>query len=516
MSNQLKVDQISAIQGLLERGWKQRRIARELGVSRTTVGRYARQLQSADSNWAKVTPGSPPRSASNCAKVTPGSSRGMSHCEGFRDQILRMIDQGLSAKRIHQDLVSDHDFSSSYQSVKRFVRRVCESSPLPFRRLETLPGKEAQIDFGQGALTRRGKSFRRPHLFRMVLSCSRRAYSEVVWTQSTEDFIRCCENAFRFFGGVPETIVIDNLKAGVIKADWFDPEINPKFASFAEHYGVIVLPTKPRTPRHKGKVEAGVKYCQDNALKGRRFETIEEQNQYLMDWELKVADTRIHGTTQRQVRQVFLEEEKGHLMSLPPTRFPLFKEAERKVHRDGHVAIENSFYSVPPEHVGRSLWVRWDERLVRVFNHRMEQIAIHTKVRAGAFCTDPNHIPDEKICGFERGEDYMLSRARKIGAHACQWAEQLLKNRGVLGLRAIQGLLSLTTKHSSDEIDRACRIALSHDAFRVKTLRTLLKRNEGEQLHFMEDHPVIREMEEYGDLVTFVPWPDERKEKGQR
>ena len=252
MSNRLKVDQISAIYGLLDRGWSKRRIARELGVSRNTVDRYAREDRHANSNWATVTPGSDDSLNSNCATPPPGSGSQVSHCEEFREQILPLIEQGLSAKRIHQDLVSDHGFSSSYQSVKRFVRRFRESMPLPFRRLETLPGKEAQIDFGQGALTRRGKSFRRPHLFRMVLSCSRRAYSESVWRQSTEDFIRCTENAFHFFGGVPETIVIDNLKAGVIKADWFDPEINPKFASFAEHYGVIVLPTKPRTPQHKG------------------------------------------------------------------------------------------------------------------------------------------------------------------------------------------------------------------------------------------------------------------------
>ena len=109
---------------------------------------------------------------------------------------------------------------------------------------------------------------RRTHVFRIVLSHSRKAYSEVTYRQTTEDFLRCLENAFHHFGGVPQTLVIDNLKAAVKQPDWFDPELVPKVASFAAHYGVVILPTKPYTPRHKGKVERGIDYVQENALKG--------------------------------------------------------------------------------------------------------------------------------------------------------------------------------------------------------------------------------------------------------
>jgi transposase len=166
-----------------------------------------------------------------------------------------------------------------------------------------------------------------------VLSHSRKAYSEVVWRQSTEDFIRCLENAFWHFGGVPRTLVVDNLKAAVIKADWFDPELNPKIREFCRHYGTAILPTKPRTPRHKGKIEAGVKYVQSNALKGRTFTSLADQNRHLLDWEMQTADTRIHGTIHRQVKKTFEEAERPALLPLPPMRFPSFQKAQGQRHR---------------------------------------------------------------------------------------------------------------------------------------------------------------------------------------
>ena len=144
------------------------------------------------------------------------------------------------------------------------------------------------------------------------LSHSRKAYSEAVYRQTTDEFLRCIESAFRHFGGVPRRLVLDNLKAAVTKADWFDPELNPKVRSFGEHYGFVFWPTRPRTPRHKGKVEKSVDYVQSNALKARRFHSLEEQNTFLLNWELTVADTRTHGTTRRQVGKHFAEVDAGH------------------------------------------------------------------------------------------------------------------------------------------------------------------------------------------------------------
>jgi transposase len=343
--------------------------------------------------------GAPPGST---ASAGSGSAQSASQCEPFRQVILDKLEQGLSRKRIWQDLVVEHGFTAAYHSVKRFVRQLGKSTPLPFRRIEVEPGTEAQVDFGKGAPICRDASRRRTHVFRIVLSFSRKGYSEAVFRQTTDDFLGCLENAFFSFGGVPRVVVIDNLKAAVARADWFDPELHPKVRSFCQHYGCAIVPTKPYTPRHKGKVESGVNFVQSNGLKGHRFASLPEENRHLWHWEATVADTRIHGTTRQQVGKLFTEVEKPALLPLPAERFPFFHEAQRSVHLDGHVQIEHSCYSVPPEYVGRMVWVRWDARTVRVFNHRFEQITFHARRDNGKRFTTLNpHIPREKRHGAE-------------------------------------------------------------------------------------------------------------------
>ena len=283
-----------------------------------------------------------------------------------------------------------------------------------------------------------------------MLSHSRKAYSEAVYRQTTDDFLRCLENAFRHFGGAPRRLILDNLRAAVKKADWFDPELNPKVSSFGEHYGVVFWPTRPYTPRHKGKVEKGIDYVQDNALKGRRFASLQEQNGFLLDWELTVADTRIHGTTRRQVGKHFADVERQALLPLPLEPFPSFHEARRMVHRDGHVEVKRAYYAVPPEYLAREVWVRWDARLVRIFNERMQQIAAHTRQEPGRFSTPPEYIAAEKISGVERGAAWLLGRVTiRLGPNSTAWAEAMIQARGVEGVRVLLGLLSLAGRHST-------------------------------------------------------------------
>ena len=499
MANQLKMAVVHAILTLAGLGWSHRRIAQVLGVDRETVARYV-HLPPADSKPAtNPIPGS--EAAEPAAEnPIPGPE---SLCEPFRAVIEAKVQRGLTGQRIYQDLVESHGFAASYSSMRRFLRRLGQSQPLPFRRLEVLPGEQAQVDFGAGApILRADGKRRRPHVFRVVLSFSRKAYSEVVYHQTTENFLRCLENAFWYFGGVPQTIVIDNLKAAVPQADWYDPDLHPKIQSFCQHYGTVILPTKPRMPRHKGKVERGIDYVQSNALKGRTFSSLAEENQHLLDWEARIADTRIHGTTRKQVHLLF-QEEKPHLIPLPAGRFPSFEEGRRSVHRDGHIEVAKAYYSVPPEYTGRQVWVRWDGHLVRVFNSKMELLVAHVQVEPGTFQTKDEHLHAKKISQVEQGTVSLLRRTALVGPHAEQWARQMLEIRGLQGVRVLIGLLSLTHRRSRDEIDRACEIALTHGAVRLRTIRQLLQRDgpKQEQFEFLDEHPIIRPMSDYGALV---------------
>lgn len=502
--NQLKMSLQQSIIALRNNGWSRRRIARELGIYRSTVAKYLRAASpSVDSKPAIVPPGSENDPGAKPAIVPAGARAGRpSQCQAWEVQIQTGMEGGLSAQRIYQDLVTDHQFAGNYDAVKRFVRRLGRSSDLPFRRMECEPAQEAQVDFGQGAWVVQEGKRRRPHLFRIVLSHSRKGYSEAVWQQTTESFIRSLENAFRHFGGVPRTLVIDNLRAAVSRADWFDPLLNPKVCSFCEHYGTVILPTKPAMPRHKGKIEAGVKYVQNNALKKRVFGALAEQNHFLGEWEKSVADTRIHGTTRQQVGRLFATLEQSKLLALPAMVFPCFQEAPRSVHRDGYVEVARAYYSVPPEYMGRSVWVRWDLRLVRVFNQRMEPIALHCRHEPGRFSTDPVHIHSQKRSIIERGADWLLERAGQLGPPAGQWAQSMMANRGPQGIRVLQGFLSLAEKHSPKQINEACRLALSHGAWRLSELRGLLERPcEQDQLEFISEHPLIRNLSEYQNLL---------------
>jgi transposase len=509
MANQLKMAVVEAIVALLGRGWSYRRIARELGVHRETVARYDRMRRSVKP--AISTPGA---EASEQAPEGPEEARSPgrpSHCAPYAEWIQAKLEAGLSGQRIFQDLRSETEFAGSYSSVKRYVRRLGASRPLPFRRMECRPGEEAQVDFGAGPWVIEDGRKRRPHVLRITLSHSRKGYSEAIFRQTTENFVRCLENAFRAFGGVTATTVLDNLRAAVRNPDWFDPDLNPKITAFARHYGTVILPTKSYTPRHKGKIESGVKYVKNNALKGRTFTSLADVNRFLAHWERAIADTRIHGTTKRHVRTVFEAVERPALGPLPRDPFPFFHEARRKVHRDGHIEVARAYYSVPPEYLGRDVWVRYDTRLVRVYNDRFEQIAAHSRAHPGRFHTDPRHIPAEKISAIERGTDYLFAKAARIGPDADRWAHAMLEDRGIAGVRVLQGFVGLAGKHPAGVINRASRIALDGGLFRLRPLRELCKRLSADATpEFTAIHPIIRPLSEYQQLVLTLK-PEERR-----
>ncbi len=280
--------------------------------------------------------------------------------------------------------------------------------------------------------------------------------------------------------------------------------------SFYVHYGTAILPTKPYMPRHKGKVENGINYVKSNALKGRDFDCLNQQNAHLLHWEKSIADKRIHGTTRQQVEKVFLEIEKPALKSLPESYFPSFNEGKRSVHRDGHVEVDKSYYSVPPEFVGHQVWVRWDSRLVRVFNHKMEQIALHSKVEPGRFQTNQQHIHPHKQSQIEKGAQWLIQRTALLGKHSHRWAKQLFEIRGVTGQRAILGLLSLSGTYSPKQIDDACRKALNHGAWRLQTIQKILDQDIPDQqmMNFIDEHPIIRDMSDYQEFVTLTTFGD--------
>lgn len=546
MSNYLKVNLQTTVRSLYEQGWSCRRIARELGINRRTAQRYAIVpvgSGGADEPKCNISiAGSEVVEGSNCTISTLGSEGAeeakcaisiagsapvdevrarvddgeaaaagesslavgrQSKCAGYEAAIATKLEAGLSAQRIYQDLVGAGGFAGSYQSVKRYVQKLKARAPRRVWRVESPPGEEMQVDFGVGAPLEIGEGkTRRSWVFRVVLSYSRKGYSEAVLRQDTETFLRCLENAVRGFGGTPLLVNLDNLKAAILQADWFDPEVNPKLAAFCRHYGMNVLPCRPYTPQHKGKIERGICYVRSNALKGRRFASLGAQNFFLAEWEKNVADTRIHGTTRQQIGACF-EEERAHLQPLPSSLFPCYQEARRSVHRDSYVELGKAYYEAPPEYIGRAVWVRWDGRMVRILNERLEQIAIHPRLEPGQFSrclgTAGASGPVLKSCR------YWIDRASLFGEACGNWSRQIFEQRGPQALRAIIALCGLSAKHHAGAIDRVCARACAEGLWRYKDLRRLLEHGAGAvqpPLPFAEEHPLIRDLQSYAQFMA--------------
>ena len=521
MSNILEVSQQQVIQGLAAKGWSVRRIARTLSLNRRTVQRYAGAA--APKCTTQVTTGPEAAPDPKCTtEVTPGSAAApppdskcttppqvttgpRSLCGSFGEVIAPMLELGLSAQRIYQDLVAGHGFGGSYPSVRRYVARLKASAPERIWRLECQPGEELQVDFGLGApLVETGGKTRRTWLFRAVLSHSRKGYSEAVLRQDTATFLRVIENAVRYFGGVPRLLNFDNLKAAVIKADWYDPALNPQLADFCRHYGMTPMPCRAYTPQHKGKVERGVAYAKNNALKGWKFASLGEQNAHLRHWEEQVADKRVHGTTRRQVAAVFEEECKA-LGPLPASLYECYQESRRRVQRDSFVEVAKAYYEAPPEFIGRQVWVRQDGRMVRIFNERMEPVAAHARLEPGKFSRS---LGVRGLHGtIKESAAYWQSRAAALGEAAGRWAQRALDTRGAEALRSLMGLCQLGQKHRAADINAACAKAMAAasgpPSFRaVKHLLGVGAQAPVQlQMELRETDPIIRPLTAYADFI---------------
>jgi transposase len=283
--NVLKPHQKSTVFTLLQNQVSQREISRKTGIDRKTIRRLAQEMAgvlfASEANSSTLATGSqaaceqipPPRPpageaprASPCSPGMPAHAR--SACEPHREWIEAQVRLGRNATAIYQDLVDQFGFTQRYNSVKRFCRGLRAREPEQFDRLEFLPGEEAQVDYGEGApsLYPGSARYRKPRLFVMTLRYSRRSYRQVVWKSSSEAWAQLHEQAFRYFGGCPQYVVLDNLKEGVITPDIYEPQINRLYSAVLAHYGVVADPARIRDPNRKGSVENAIQHTQATAL----------------------------------------------------------------------------------------------------------------------------------------------------------------------------------------------------------------------------------------------------------
>jgi transposase len=430
----------------------------------------------------------------------PSRSPSASACEPYFDFIELSLSRGRNAKAIYQDLVDDHGFTGRYQSVKRFVRKL-RGHPAPAASAVILspPAEESQVDYGAGPMVRDPHSgrYRRTRLFVLTLGYSRKAVRLLTFQSSTQVWAELHEQAFRRLGGATRTVVLDNLGEGVLKPDIYDPALNPLYRDLLTHYGAVALPCRVRDPDRKGKVERCVGHAKNTPLKGLRFESLNEAQAYLDRWEKNWADTRIHGTTKRQVAVMFAEE-KPLLVPLPVEPFRHYQFGDRRVNLDGCVEVDAAYYSAPPGWIGRQVKVQWDGRSVRVLDPRSGQLLReHVRQARGKHRIPPQDLPAH-LPGTTR---QLLLRCARIGSHLGTLAEQMYGAQGVIAIRRIQGLLGLARKHGAALTDDGCAAALelgiSSNPYAF--VRRWLERRP--QLTLRQVDPIIRQLSLYRDFI---------------
>ena len=423
----------------------------------------------------------------------------ISLCEPFREAIELGLSQGRNAMGIWQDLVSDSGFNGGYQTVKRFVRKLRGNQPpQPRAVIITAPGEESQVDYGNGPMvrdTQTGK-YRRTRLFVLTLGCSRKAVRLLSFRSSSRIWAELHEKAFRRLGGSTRIVVLDNLKEGVLVPDIYDPALNPLYRDVLTHYGCVALPCRIQDPDRKGKVERGVGHAKNTPLKGKRFESLEEAQAYLDRWETSCADTRIHGTTKRQVAAMFAEE-KPFLLPLPLEPFRYYQHGQRVVHLDGCVEVEAAYYGLPPGWIGRLVRVQWDELYVRILDpNNGLLLREHVRQKRGWYRIKKEDHPKHRPLRVSQ----LLWRAGRAGAHIGTLCNLIYNQLGEVGIRRVLGVLSLAKKFGTAAVEDACAAALEMGVHEYRFVRRYLER--GPQLTLRQVDPLIRELVQYRDLIN--------------
>ena len=390
----------------------------------------------------------------------------------YKEKILEWMEDGLNGSRIYEEL-KGLGIQIGYSTLKDYLANIRKRQEI-FIRVHTKAGEEAQVDFGYVGLTPDNKgNKRKTWVFNMRLSYSRLDYYEKVYNQRVETFIQCHINAFKYFGGVPEYVKIDNLKAAILEANFYEPVYQQLYKAFADYYGFKPQPCRVRKPNDKGKVESGIKYVKSNFFLGRKFKDEDGVDRQLRNWLENTCNSRVHGTTRKIPKEVFEEQERKELKGLPKEEFRLPKVGSRLVYHDCHVFIEYNYYSVPFEYVGKKVDIEIDRSLVKIY-YKSNQVAVHTRAKGkGEFKTDPSHYPRYKIYSdTEYQEKYQVKMA-DIGRYAQLIFFFILERQPRDWTRTVQGILSLRKQYPVHIIEMACRRALAYNVHQYQIIKNI-------------------------------------------
>lgn len=394
----------------------------------------------------------------------------------YQKQVEEWHQRGIQATTIHAFLKRQYDYTGSYHTVLRLIKKFKDPSTEATMILEFKPGECAQVDFGAGPylVDPMTGEITKTWIFVMVLAWSRHLYAEIVLRQDVETWLGCHRRAFEWFNGVPGKIIIDNAKCAITKACYHDPVVQRAYGEFAEGYGFIISACPPREPKKKGRVESGVKYVKNNFVPLREFHSLSQANQQLKSWCLEIAGNRIHGSTYEKPLTLF-ETERHILKPLPDNPPECAVWSKVKLHGDCHVQYLKCRYSAPYQWVRQELWLRASETTVRIYrDHTL--IALHPRLfKPGLKHTLDEHLPPNALAYHMKDAQWCLKQAKDVGTHCEQVVQQLLNHSVVDYLRSVQSIIGMQKKYSPIRLEAACRRALAFQSPFYKTIKTILQ-----------------------------------------
>jgi hypothetical protein len=470
-------------------------ISRSLGVCRVTIRKYVYMVEARGYHQGDLTP--PQGWKAFIAEVIPQPPAPSTRSETFArllpyQEEIRTALATTKAATIWQRLRDEKKVKVSkpsfYRYLSCFLADVWKNQPIiTVRRDDPPPGDEVQIDFGYLGIWQDPKTGKKTRLwaFAMILSFSRHMFVRVVTKMDQREWLTCHILAFEFFGGVPIRIVPDNLKTGILKADLYDPQFNPGYAELAHHYGAIIDPARSGKPKDKPRVERMIPYIRDSFWSGRGFNSQEEINRQAIQWCLRVAGIREHGTTTQQPLSLFRLTEEKELKPLPVTPFEIVTWHQAKVALDCHIQLSHTLYSVPYQYVGKRVDVKLGSKVVELYLDS-KLIKTHPRGGRGQKETDWNDYPPEKAAFFQRTPAWCRQQANLVGPSTRETVDTLLGEHALHYLRQCQGILKLKDKYSLERVERACARANAFGDPGYRTVKTILERNLDKQMLLIE------------------------------
>lgn len=465
----------------LSAGQALREIARSSGLDRKTVRRYAEAASvsgfKASSELSDALVAEVVRRVQDRPAPAPSDER--LALDSARSRIEKWLADGLRLTKV-QVLLERDGVSSSYATLRRFAQdELGWGKRVSSVRLDdSPPGEEAQIDFGcMGTMVDR-ESGKPRKLWVLVVHLTHSRYS-FVYPTFTQDLAVVCaglDAAWRFFGGVPQRLVPDNMKTIVDSAHATNPRLNDAFKDYAEARSLFVDLARVRRPQDKARVENHVAFVRESWFQGEHFADIQDARTSAEHWCREVAGGRVHGTTRRVPREHYEQDERAHMQAPPTAPFDVPVWTDSKVHEDHHIQVARALYSLPTIYIGRSVRVRADRSLVRIYLNG-ELIKTHPRKAPGERSTDDNDYPAGKSEYAVRNVERFVERARRHGPSVAMLTERLLdRPLPWTRMRQAHQLDRLCKKYGRERIDALCRSSLEFDVVDVQRIEHMAKR----------------------------------------